>query len=252
MYVRLAFAVAAHLESEILIVDEVLAVGDAEFQKKCLGKMGEVSKGEGRTVLFVSHNMAAVSSLCSSVLLFENGINKFHGNTNLGLDHYLSKSQYSITNIASVKLIKADFELEGVSMLQNEIPRTEFTTKDSINIVLHYHLKNSFTGFRIGFDLVDSSNDTVIFRTYHDDMNLVINETIAGEYNSILELPSFLLKEGCYVLTLLVGIHNIKWISKDEFNIPFSVLNTGGINQIYADVRPGVIMPLLKWETKLI
>jgi lipopolysaccharide transport system ATP-binding protein len=74
MYVRLAFAVAAHLESEILIVDEVLAVGDAEFQKKCLGKMGEVSKGEGRTVLFVSHNMAAVQSLCGKGILLENGL----------------------------------------------------------------------------------------------------------------------------------------------------------------------------------
>ena len=73
MYVRLAFAVAAHLESEILIVDEVLAVGDAEFQKKCLGKMSDVSKGEGRTVLFVSHNMGAINSLCSSCLLLKNG-----------------------------------------------------------------------------------------------------------------------------------------------------------------------------------
>lgn len=73
MYVRLAFAVAAHLESEILIVDEVLAVGDAEFQKKCLGKMGDVSKGEGRTVLFVSHNMASVQKLCDSGILLKNG-----------------------------------------------------------------------------------------------------------------------------------------------------------------------------------
>jgi len=73
MYVRLAFAVAAHLESEILIVDEVLAVGDAEFQKKCLGKMGEVSKGEGRTVLFVSHNMASIAQLCNRAILLSNG-----------------------------------------------------------------------------------------------------------------------------------------------------------------------------------
>ena len=79
MYVRLAFAVAAHLESEILIVDEVLAVGDAEFQKKCLGKMGDVSKGEGRTVLFVSHNMAAVKGLCNKGILLENGIVSYNG-----------------------------------------------------------------------------------------------------------------------------------------------------------------------------
>jgi len=74
MYVRLAFAVAAHLESEILIVDEVLAVGDAEFQKKCLGKMGEVSKGEGRTVLFVSHNMHAILELCNRAIILNNGV----------------------------------------------------------------------------------------------------------------------------------------------------------------------------------
>ena len=73
MYVRLAFAVAAHLESEILIVDEVLAVGDAEFQKKCLGKMGDVSKGEGRTVLFVSHNMGAIQNLCNKAIHLKNG-----------------------------------------------------------------------------------------------------------------------------------------------------------------------------------
>jgi len=81
MYVRLAFAVAAHLESEILIVDEVLAVGDAEFQKKCLGKMGEVSKGEGRTVLFVSHNMASISNLCNKGILFQDGRLIEQGNT---------------------------------------------------------------------------------------------------------------------------------------------------------------------------
>ena len=80
MYVRLAFAVAAHLESEILIVDEVLAVGDAEFQKKCLGKMGDVSKNEGRTVLFVSHNMAAIQNLCGKAILLKNGGIQYQGN----------------------------------------------------------------------------------------------------------------------------------------------------------------------------
>jgi lipopolysaccharide transport system ATP-binding protein len=88
MYVRLAFAVAAHLESEILIVDEVLAVGDADFQKKCLGKMNDVSKGEGRTVLFVSHNMAAVKSLCTRGIVLENGTLKFDGSVDDALTVY--------------------------------------------------------------------------------------------------------------------------------------------------------------------
>ena len=90
MYVRLAFAVAAHLESEILIIDEVLAVGDAEFQKKCLGKMDEVSKGEGRTVLFVSHNMNAIQKLCNCGFLLKNGTLISQGNITKVLDCYLS------------------------------------------------------------------------------------------------------------------------------------------------------------------
>lgn len=89
MYVRLAFAVAAHLESEILIVDEVLAVGDAEFQKKCLGKMGDVSKGEGRTVLFVSHNMAAVQNLCSKGIVLQHGKISCDANISAAIDDYL-------------------------------------------------------------------------------------------------------------------------------------------------------------------
>ena len=93
MYVRLAFAVAAHLESEILIVDEVLAVGDADFQKKCLGKMGDVSKGEGRTVLFVSHNMTAVSQLCQNGIFLKDGMIMSHGNMKNITDQYLKDSE---------------------------------------------------------------------------------------------------------------------------------------------------------------
>ena len=89
MYVRLAFAVAAHLEPEILIVDEVLAVGDAEFQKKAIGKMEDVSSGQGRTVLFVSHNMKAVSAMCSRTLLMQDGSITFNGNTDEAIDRYL-------------------------------------------------------------------------------------------------------------------------------------------------------------------
>lgn len=89
MYVRLAFAVAAHLESEILIVDEVLAVGDAEFQKKCLGKMGDISKGEGRTVLFVSHNMGAIKKLCGTGIFLNNGLVSMAGDIDAIIDKYL-------------------------------------------------------------------------------------------------------------------------------------------------------------------
>ncbi|HEX9979486.1 MAG TPA: ABC transporter ATP-binding protein [Flavobacterium sp.] len=97
MYVRLAFAVAAHLESEILIVDEVLAVGDADFQKKCLGKMGDISKGEGRTVLFVSHNMAAVQNLCTRGIVLKNGMISYQGDIGTSIQEYLRESTATVS-----------------------------------------------------------------------------------------------------------------------------------------------------------
>ena len=103
MKVRLAFSVAAHLEPEILIVDEVLAVGDAEFQKKCLGKMDEVSKGEGRTVLFVSHNMGAVKNLCSKGIYFDFGQVVFQGNINDAISKYLASGRTELVYQNEVK-----------------------------------------------------------------------------------------------------------------------------------------------------
>lgn len=115
MYVRLAFAVAAHLEPEILIVDEVLAVGDAQFQKKCLGKIEDVSK-EGRTVLFVSHNMAAIQKLCSRTLVLSGGEVKFDGITSSGINFYLQDLEKSTRNVEIVNMPRSgngDIRLTG-------------------------------------------------------------------------------------------------------------------------------------------
>ncbi len=100
MYVRLAFAVAAHLDPEILVVDEVLAVGDAEFQNKCLGKMQDISKSEGRTVLFVSHNMAAIESLCNNVIVIDSGFKKFEGDVKAGVHYYISNNRNSNNDVS--------------------------------------------------------------------------------------------------------------------------------------------------------
>lgn len=114
MYVRLAFAVAAHLESEILIVDEVLAVGDAEFQKKCLGKMGEVSRGEGRTVLFVSHNMAAIENLCNRGMLLTNGFVHSVSDTKTIISNYLSLN----SSLRQINDLSANKERKGNGILK--------------------------------------------------------------------------------------------------------------------------------------
>jgi len=132
MYVRLAFAVAAHLESEILIVDEVLAVGDAEFQKKCLGKMGDISKGEGRTVLFVSHNMAAVKTLCSKAMVLENGLVTKIGPVESTVGYYLSGDAESLNKKDFTSVFdKKDFTIHEISI--NPAGRTSDDTLDEFS-----------------------------------------------------------------------------------------------------------------------
>ncbi|MFD0941959.1 ABC transporter ATP-binding protein [Pedobacter boryungensis] len=133
MYVRLAFAVAAHLESEILIVDEVLAVGDAEFQKKCLGKMSEVSKGEGRTVLFVSHNMDAVMNLCKSGIVLNSGKSDFVGNVHDCIDYYQNSGLNSIDNWVA----KKDLHHPHFSNIKYEI------SGEQPNLILTIHFKTN-------------------------------------------------------------------------------------------------------------
>ncbi|TSD65885.1 ABC transporter ATP-binding protein [Inquilinus sp. KBS0705] len=149
MYVRLAFAVAAHLESEILIVDEVLAVGDAEFQKKCLGKMGDVSKGEGRTILFVSHNMAAINQLCTSAISLKNGEVAGIGPTSKMVDDYLKSDRTAETYISfdqgaplrvgNQKVKFKDVYLSKTGSIENN---RVFSIGDSIHILFNLQFVN--------------------------------------------------------------------------------------------------------------
>jgi lipopolysaccharide transport system ATP-binding protein len=144
MYVRLAFAVAAHLESEILIVDEVLAVGDAEFQKKCLGKMGEVSKGEGRTVLFVSHNMAAVENLCSKGILLNHGNSVLNSNIQKVLELYRENltNQINYVNISNIKERSGNKRVMINDVFVTSLNNDKIYTFDEIEIKLN--LKTDF------------------------------------------------------------------------------------------------------------
>ncbi|MCL5102489.1 MAG: polysaccharide ABC transporter ATP-binding protein [Armatimonadetes bacterium] len=142
MYVRLAFAVAAHLEPEVLVVDEVLAVGDVEFQKKCLGKMSDVAKA-GRTVLFVSHNMAAVRKLCSMAIMLSDGTKVMEGKTDEVIDHYLRLGASSICASVDLPPGAADLPGRGIRlgiMSVDGTPRTEFMLGERWRIVLEFDL----------------------------------------------------------------------------------------------------------------
>ena len=239
---------AAHLEPDILVVDEVLAVGDAEFQKKAIGKMQEVSQGKGRTVLFVSHNMTSIANLCKSVIVMERGRIAFQGSVDQGISYYLANNSSSNqTKNQSLSLDDEDFKLEKVEISQNERTTSNFITSLEIAIKLTYIAKRNISGLRIGFDLRDDNTGIVIFRSFNDDEEPITyskNEI----YLSMAKIPGNLLKSGNYTISLAIGIHNVRWITLEEICIPFCLTNIDGINKNYADNRPGLIMPRIEWN----
>lgn len=163
MYVRLAFAVAAHLDPEILVVDEVLAVGDAEFQKKCIGKMGEVAQG-GRTVLFVSHNMPSIQKLCESVILIQNGMIKEQGKAFEVVEHYIKSSllDSSIHTRVVEKDKKLNAWLDRVSTKVNNIPNRVLKYGDSLTLEAFFSSITATSKPSIGFTISTLSGEVIL------------------------------------------------------------------------------------------
>lgn len=199
MYVRLAFAVAAHLESEILIVDEVLAVGDAEFQKKCLGKMGDVSKGEGRTILFVSHNMLAIKKLCNKGILLEKGLLKHSSEINDVISIYThnAESEEIVPN-SNKEIYLKDFR----SYAKNDSESNLQTTQNGVlefHIYSHKNIKNINIG--IGFnDDLGNRLFTPFSAHFQKNFDLEIGENII-----YCEIENFPLKSGKYTCEIYIG-----------------------------------------------
>jgi lipopolysaccharide transport system ATP-binding protein len=166
MYVRLAFAVAAHLEPEILIVDEVLAVGDAKFQKKCLGKMQDVGK-EGRTVLFVSHQMSAIEKLCSRVVMLSSGQVKFDGDNKSGIDYYLKDLETSVRKLKLIDIKRygtGELKITGFSLENYGGEKlTSVSCGEDIVLVFDYELANinKIKDVSIGFSIHSALGDTL-------------------------------------------------------------------------------------------
>jgi lipopolysaccharide transport system ATP-binding protein len=197
MTVRLGFAIAAFLEPEILVVDEVLAVGDAEFQKKAIGKMQDVSKGEGRTVLFVSHNMAAVKSLCTSAMLIDKGILKINGDTEKVLSHYLIGDS-EIQNFKNINIKSGDFEILSVGVRsKSKNFYAPINRDEAIEFVIEY--KNKIAS-NLGFTLKLKGEDGQCFMVTGSKQNFVE----LGHNFAVMEFPANLLNDGAYYVDLLV------------------------------------------------
>ncbi len=205
MYVRLAFAVAAHLDPEILVVDEVLAVGDADFQKKCLGKMGDVSKKEGRTVLFVSHNMAAVRQLCTRGILLRNGKLVFNGGTEETINEYLSFG----TNVEEIDLSARTKNRTGnhiakfvkFEIFSNGKPTTSIKTGDDISFKMTVDSKEDISDVHISLTI----ESTLGIKLVHTNTFLFTGKKLVlktGKSSFISSFDSMPLKPGTYFINI--------------------------------------------------
>jgi lipopolysaccharide transport system ATP-binding protein len=256
MYVRLAFAVAAHLESEILIIDEVLAVGDAEFQKKCLGKMGDVSKGEGRTVLFVSHNMAAISSLCNKGIYLKNGKIELTGNIETLTTEYLATGiDYTtyINDFSNLTIDKEFFEPIEFGILNSEKRFLKGSLKNSceIELFIKYKINKLTDDFNFGIAVYDL-NEQLLFWSLNTDSDLVnrLNVKIGVNEASVIIPPHFL-NEGEYIVELIASRHFKYWILEPNHNAPrVQLIIEGGLSnsEFWLVKRKGILAPILKYK----
>jgi lipopolysaccharide transport system ATP-binding protein len=246
MYVRLAFAVAAHLESEILIVDEVLAVGDAEFQKKCLGKMNQVATSHGRTVLFVSHNIQAIKQICNKSLLLQNGRIKIIGDTSSVIDNYYHFSVNKTYSISTYKLESHFLLINKVEIVAN----SELIYTNS-EFVIKMHMESREDSLRPGITLILKDQfDTIICSSINNNDKLFRKARKKNEnFEFQCEIPKNLLNNLVYKISLIVFKDNYLDSKLFEDVLAFEVSDSDEIRGDYSSDYSGVIRPLLKWKT---
>lgn len=239
MYVRLAFAVAAHLEPEILIVDEVLAVGDAEFQKKCLGKMKDVSN-QGRTVIFVSHNLVAVKSLCQRGILMERGGITFTGSADEAVEHYMKANAEQLNPSLTFDRPTVALGNEFIKIKKVAVNPTNPFISDDISIEFSFWNFSEESAAFLAFDLVDLHEEVVFgsgFKFEKDDTNLCQGSCI---------IPKDLLNDGVYSINLYFNSAEMRPLFNTMNAISFEVADKER-NYAYFGKINGAVRPKLKW-----
>jgi len=254
MYLRLAFAVAAHLEPEILLVDEVLAVGDAEFQRKCLGKMSDVSQ-QGRTVLFVSHNMSAILNLTEKAIVLDEGCLVLHTSTDKAVDHYLA-SGFSQTGERlwrgdEIPFTAAPFRPLALRVLGPD-QRVADTLRSSEPIMLEfdYALDRAITGLRVGIVLVTNRGEYVFTSFDTDALEQFENFSTRqpGRYRSSCRIPADFLNGGVYTVSVIASAFRVKRYFREDGALTFNVDATGSPGAHWPESRPGPVRPWLEWR----
>jgi lipopolysaccharide transport system ATP-binding protein len=258
MYVRLAFSVAAHLNPEILIVDEVLAVGDSAFQKRCLGKMQEVSRDEGRTVIFVSHNMGAITRLCNRAITLERGRLKFQGWPDEAVNAYLMESggsegehRWDIPGIDIPGMKGGKIHLVAVRVINEQgLPTSSVNVTQVFSVEVEYDILQPLARSRVSLFLM-AEDGTIVFTaadcTGNDWFERVRQP---GRYISRCQIPGNLLNTTQYAVRVAADTPGIAVHFDVEPAITFAVEPTGGVTERFASFErwPGVTCPLLNWE----
>jgi lipopolysaccharide transport system ATP-binding protein len=250
MTVRLAFAVAAHLEPEIMIIDEVLAVGDIAFQKKCLGKMNEVAK-HGRTVLFVSHDLSALNSLCDRAILLHEGALVMSGPTREVSAHYLDTANklYSPVTWIDFPQGKSDeIQLRRAGVRQGELNTSAIDCREPFTILFEYENRKVLPDSRFFIVIRNARGDVVFTTSDYDVITEEASSRRAGKFQSEVIVPGGLLKAGSYFGTIGADIKNERIIFVENDVLDFAVFESADDTLAERHKRVGLVAPLLRWH----
>ncbi len=240
MTVRLGFAIAAHLEPEILVVDEVLAVGDAEFQKKAIGKMQDVSKGEGRTVLFVSHNLTAVKSMCTQCIVLDNGNISFNGDTASAICKYSNdfKTEDGLKKTWKEKHLKG----ENIRLFEaSVVSEDNFSINKEIYINITFEIETDMKSFNASLVLYTEDN-VPVFNSWSKIFNLK-----KGVYNTTMKLPANFLNNKLYK-TRILFVNKMQVLIDVVDILQFEAKEFGSRDLDWYGEVLGLVRPKLEWE----
>lgn len=255
MYTRLAFAVAAHLDADVLLVDEVLAVGDAEFQKRCLNKMQDVAS-EGRTVVLVSHRLSAIESLCERVLVLRDGhIEQDTRDVRAGIRGYFATMDgdnawaWQADGDAGFRDDTRPLALYLTDAGGQHIARA-ITNDESVDLHLEIELRDVDPALNLGYAIYNGDGQLLYWSTHMDTRHVDWPVLCRGMNHLVVPMPRRVLNEGDYHLELMVSLHYRKWIYQPGNNAPrINLLVRGGLSDspTWIERRPGIIAPVLPW-----
>jgi len=257
MTVRLGFSVAAHMDPDILLVDEVLAVGDAEFQKKCIGKMNEVTKTEGRTILFVSHNMSAVQKLCKKTILLKEGKIEMIGKTEDVINKYLNTKSEEISNQSEINYTntkagenKVFAKISKISILdKNNKPNNRIPLGENFYIDIEYIIDKKIDKSLIQFIFFNENNDLILLSN-ETDKNPSLKEYHTGKYKLSVKIPAFLFNTGSYFFNVSIQRPFMEKFDQKE-NIGFEITASGEYQRLYNKwEKLGNMATILEYSTK--